>query len=41
MSIKKYFVEDIPRRKFLELGLKGGVAVAAAPSMMMHLLSCK
>ena len=41
MSVKKYFVEDIPRRKFLEMGLKGGVAVAAAPSMMMHLMSCK
>ena len=41
MSIKKYFVADIPRRKFLEMGLKGGVVVAAAPSMMMHLLSCK
>lgn len=41
MSAKKYFVEDIPRRKFLEIGIKGGIAVAAAPSMLMPLLSCR
>ena len=29
-------VEDIPRRRFLELGIKGGIVLAAAPS----LLSC-
>jgi len=41
MSMKKYFVEDIPRRKFLEIGLKGGLAVAATPALMMNLLSCR
>jgi TldD protein len=34
MSFKSVFVEDIPRRKFLELGLKGGVALAAAPALL-------
>lgn len=41
MKLKGYFVEDIPRRKFLEMSLKGGIAVAATPSLMMQLLSCK
>jgi TldD protein len=41
MKIKRYFVEDIPRRKFLEMGLKGGVVAAATPSLLMSLLSCK
>lgn len=41
MKFKKYFVEDIPRRKFLQLSLKGGVALAATPSLMSQLLSCK
>jgi TldD protein len=27
-------VEDIPRRKFLEIGLKGGIALATVPSLM-------
>jgi len=40
MSMKRYFVGDIPRRKFLELSLKGGAVLVAAPSMM-SLLSCK
>jgi len=39
MNIKKYFVEGIPRRKFLEASLKGGIALAATPSLMMQLLS--
>ncbi len=39
--MKKYFMEDIPRRKFMQMSLKGGVAMAATPSLMMHLLSCK
>ena len=39
--MKKYFGEDIPRRKFMQMSLKGGVAMAATPSLMMHLLSCK
>ena len=41
MKLKGYFIEDIPRRKFLEMSLKGGIAVAATPSLMMQLLSCK
>jgi len=41
MDIKKYVVTDIPRRKFLNLSFKGGVALAATPSLIMQLLSCK
>lgn len=41
MRIKSYFIEDIPRRKFLQLSLKGGIALAATPSLMMKLLSSK
>ncbi len=40
MSIKGYFGEDIPRRKFLELSLKGGAALVAVPSLL-SLVSCK
>jgi TldD protein len=40
MSMKGYFVGDIPRRKFLELSLKGGAALVAVPSLM-SLLSCQ
>ena len=39
MKRTKYFVEEIPRREFLERGLLGGVAVAATPSLLMSLLS--
>ena len=39
--MKKHFVEDIPRRKFLQMGLKGGIALAATPALMTQLLSCK
>jgi len=41
MTIKRYFVEDIPRRKFLQMSLKGGVALAATPVLMSQLLSCR
>ena len=41
MAIKRYFVRDIPRRKFLEMSLKGGAALAATPALMTQLLSCK
>jgi len=37
MTIPLYSVEDIPRRRFLELSLKGGVAIAAAPSLLNQL----
>jgi len=41
MKLKSYFNQDIPRRKFLQVALKGGVAVAATPTLMMELLSCQ
>lgn len=34
MTNTLFSVEDIPRRRFLELGLKGGIALAAAPALM-------
>ncbi|MCP2604932.1 TldD/PmbA family protein [Candidatus Aminicenantes bacterium AH-873-B07] len=34
-----YFKSDIPRRKFLELGLKGSIALAATPMLLKELLS--
>jgi TldD protein len=40
MEIKGYFVSDIPRRAFLEKTLKGGVAMAAAPTFLSLLESC-
>jgi TldD protein len=36
----KYFVNDIPRRKFLGLGIKGGLALAATPALLEYLASC-
>jgi TldD protein len=33
-------VRDIPRRRFLELSLKGGIAIAAAPTLVTNLWSC-
>jgi TldD protein len=41
MKLKKFFVEEIPRRKFLETGIKGGIALAATPSLLMQLVSCR
>ncbi|MBS3819662.1 TldD/PmbA family protein [bacterium] len=41
MGIKDYFVEDIPRRKFLEMSFKGGIVLAATPALMSQLVSCK
>jgi len=40
MSNENNFVVDIPRREFLKLGIKGGIAMAAAPSVLMNLISC-
>ena len=40
MKIKKYFVQDIPRRKFIKDSIKGGIAVAATPALLSQLLSC-
>lgn len=39
MNVKRYFVEDIPRRKFLEISLKGGLALAATPALLKELLA--
>jgi len=41
MEIKKQIVRDIPRRRFLELSLKGGLLIAATPALMSQLVSCK
>jgi TldD protein len=41
MRFKNYFVRDIPRRKFLEVSLKGGIALAATPALLSQLLSCR
>lgn len=32
--MEKLNVRDIPRRKFIGLGLKGGLLVAATPALM-------
>ena len=39
MNPKRFFVEDMPRRRFLELGLKGGAALAASPALIGRLLA--
>jgi TldD protein len=36
-----FFVRDIPRRKFLKMSVKGGIALAATPALMTQILSCK
>ncbi|MGE5420534.1 MAG: TldD/PmbA family protein [Chloroflexota bacterium] len=41
MKIEKYSVSDMPRRKFLELSLKGGLFIAATPAILTQLTSCK
>jgi len=40
MKMGKDIVRDIPRRKFLELSLKGGVLRAATPALLSQLVSC-
>jgi TldD protein len=39
MKSTKIFKESIPRRKFIEIGLKGGVAIAATPSLIHQLMA--
>jgi len=39
MTDKLFSVDDIPRRRFLELGLKGGIALAASPSLLRGVLA--
>lgn len=41
MKLKNHFVSDIPRRKFLNLTFKGGVALMATPALVSQLWSCK
>jgi TldD protein len=41
MRIEKHSVRDIPRRKFLELSLKGGLVIAATPALLSQLTSCR
>ncbi|MBS0012040.1 MAG: TldD/PmbA family protein [Bacteroidales bacterium] len=41
MNEKKYFGRELPRRKFLELSMKGGLLVAATPALLAQLTSCK
>jgi TldD protein len=36
----KYKMNAIPRRKFIEMGVKGGLVVAATPALLGHLSSC-
>ena len=41
MKSERYFVRDIPRRKFLEMSLKGGIVMASTPALLSQLVSCK
>ncbi|MBN1221702.1 MAG: TldD/PmbA family protein [Candidatus Aminicenantes bacterium] len=41
MKWTERFKGDIPRRKFLQMSLKGGVVLAATPGLMSQLLSCR
>jgi len=39
MKSGNHFIADMPRREFLQASLKGGIALAASPSLMPSLLS--
>ena len=39
MTAPRFIVSDIPRRRFLEVGLKGGLAVAAGPALIERLFA--
>lgn len=39
MSTPRFFRKEIPRRSFMEMGLKGGVALAVTPALLRDLLS--
>ena len=41
MNLKDHFVSDIPRREFLDLTAKSGIAVMAAPALVSQVWSCK
>ncbi|MGB8491167.1 MAG: TldD/PmbA family protein [Bacteroidales bacterium] len=40
MKTERTFVRDIPRRKFLEMSMKGGLLIAASPALLTQLVSC-
>jgi len=40
MKLHQFSVRDIPRRRFLELTMKGGIAVAVTPALLSQLTSC-
>jgi TldD protein len=40
MGMEKQSVRDIPRRKFLEMSMKGGLLIAATPALLTQLISC-
>lgn len=40
MKSDRYFVRDIPRRKFLEMSMKGGLFIATTPALLSQLVSC-
>ncbi len=40
MRIQQFSVRDIPRRRFLGLTMKGGLAVAVTPALLTQLTSC-
>jgi TldD protein len=41
MRMEKNSVRDIPRRKFLEMSMKGSLLIAATPALMSQLVSCR
>lgn len=41
MRMEKHAVRDIPRRKFLEMSMKGGILIAATPALLSQLVSCR
>ncbi len=40
MSNEKHYVRDIPRRRFIEMGMKGGLLIAATPALLSQIVSC-
>jgi len=40
MKFHHFSVHDIPRRRFIELTMKGGMAVAVTPALLSQLTSC-
>jgi TldD protein len=41
MRKEEFSVSDIPRRRFLELSMKGGLLIAATPALLSRLVSCQ